>query len=226
MQTDDLDDLRSAWAAHGALLERSLAIDERLLREALGGKVRGTLAPSLLAWGAQALVGAGSLAVLLPVLAAHRAEPRYVLLAGGLTVFVVGLTAASTHLLVRGLQLDLGGPVAGLQREVASLRLLEWRAFTWALLGGVAAWLPALLLAFEAATGVDALARVDLAWLAANVALGLGLLVAGRVLSARHVERPDLSPRARRVVEALSGRGLRRASEHLAELGRFVRDEP
>ncbi len=224
MQTDDLGDLKAAWAAHGALLERSLAIDERLLREALGGKVRRTLAPSLLAWGAQALVGAASLALLLPLLAAHRAEPRYLLLGGGLALLALGLTASSAHLLVRGLQLDLGGPVAGLQRELASLRFLEWRAFTWALLGGTAAWLPALLLAFEAATGVDALARVDLAWLAANVVLGLGLLVAGRVLSARHVERAE-GGRARWLVDALSGRGLRRASEQLAELGRFVRDE-
>jgi hypothetical protein len=226
MQTDDLDDLRSAWAAHGALLERSLAIDERLLRETLTGKVRRALTPSLLAWAAQALAGAVSLAVLVPLVAAHGAEPRYAVVGGGLALFLAVLTAASTHLLVRGLQLDLGGPVAGLQREVAGLRLLEWRAFTWALLGGVAAWLPALLFAFEVATGVDALARVDLAWLVANVALGVALLLVGRVLSARHVERPDLTPRARRVVDALSGGGLRRASEQLAELGRFVREEP
>lgn len=70
------------------------------------------------------------------------------------------------------------------------------------------------------------LGRVDLAWLVANLGFGLGVLVAGRALSRRYVERPDLAPWARRLVDAGSGRGLRVAARHLAELARFERDEP
>jgi hypothetical protein len=41
----------------------------------------------------------------------------------------------------------------------------------------------------------------------------------------RPVERPDLGPRARRVVDALSGRSLRAVASHLAEIERFQRAE-
>jgi hypothetical protein len=68
------------------------------------------------------------------------------------------------------------------------------------------------LILFEALTSVDALARVDPAWLIASLAFGLVCLALGQVLSRRHVERSDLGPRARRLVEALSGQGVRSAA--------------
>lgn len=221
-----LDDLKQAWAAHGALLERSLAIDERLLREVLLRKVRFALAPHV-AWRAlEVVLGVAALLLAVPVLAAHAAEPRYVVAAGAVVVFAAGVTALSAYLLVRSLQLDYGGPVTALQRDVERIRLAEYRALKWALLGGVVVWLPAALVLFEALTGVDAIARVDLAWLAANLVFGLALLAVGQALSRKYVERSDLGPRARRLVDAVSGRSLRKAADQLAELVRFVREEP
>jgi hypothetical protein len=158
------------------------------------------------------------------VLVAHPAELRYLAIAGSLAVFVGGATAMSAHLLVRAVQLDHSGPVAAIQRTVEHLRRSEYRAFKWALLGGVVYWLPAALVLFEAVTGVDALARADLAWLVANLAFGIGVVVLGQAMSKRYVERADLGPRARRIVDALSGRALRRVAEHLAELAAFEHD--
>jgi len=215
-----LDDFKEAWSAHGARLEKSLAIDERLLRELLLGKVRFALAPYVLWRALEVALALAALLVVVPVLTAHGAEPRYLVAGGPLAVYLAGLGARSAHLLVRGLQLDYGGPVTVLQRDVERIRLAEYRALKWALLGGFVLWLPAALVLFEALTGVEALARVELPWLIANLALGLGLLALGQALSKRHVER-ELGPRARRVVDALSGRALRTATSHLAELARF-----
>jgi len=221
-----LDDLKEAWAGHGAMLERSLAIDERLLREVLLGKVRFALAPYVLWRALEVALGIAALVVVMPVLAAHVAEPRYAVVAGALAVFAAGITALCVYLLVKSLKLDYGGPVTAIQRDVERIRLVEYRALKWAVLGGVVAWLPAALVVFEALSGVDALARIDLAWLIANLLFGLAVLGLGHVLSRRYVERSDLGPRARRLVEALSGRALRSAAGHLAELARFEREEP
>jgi hypothetical protein len=65
------------------------------------------------------------------------------------------------------------------------------------------------------------LGRVERPWLVANLAFGLGLLGLGQALSRRFVERPGLGAGARRVIDAVSGRGLRAAAERLAEVGRF-----
>lgn len=222
----ELDDWKQAWAAHGAKLERSLRINERLLRDALLRKTRWALAP-FVAWRAVELaLGVASIGIVVPVLLAHLREPRYLVAVGALAVFCVAITSRIAVLLVGGLALDYGGSVTAIQRDVAELRLAEYRAFKWALLGGVLVWLPAALVLLEVASGVDLLARVDLAWLVANLALGAALLIAGHVASRRYVERSGLSPRVRRLVDAMSGRALRRASAHLAELAAFERDEP
>ena len=221
-----LDDLKEAWTAHGAALERSLAIDERLLREMLLRKVRFALAPYVLWRALEVALGVAALFVVMPLLAAHRGEPRYLVAGGALAVFAAGITALCATLLVKSLQLDLGGPVTSIQRDVERIKLLEYRALEWALLGGVVIWLPAALIAFEALSGVDALARAPLAWLAANLVFGLLVLALGLAWSKKVVERTDLSPRARRLIDAASGRGLRVASGHLAELARFEREEP
>lgn len=220
-----IDDLKEAWAAHGAILERSLAIDERLLREVLLRKVRFALAPYILWRALQVALGVAALLVVLPVLVAHVAEPRYLVAAGALAVFTAGVSAQAAYLLVRSLQLDYGGSVTAIQRDVERIRLAEYRALKWALLGGVVVWLPAVLVLFEALTGAAALAHVDLPWLAANLLFGLVLLAIGQVLSKRYVERSDLGPWSRRVADALSGRGLRRAAGHLAELAQFARED-
>ncbi len=221
-----LDDLKEAWAAHGTALERSLAINERLLREVLLRKVRFALAPYVLWRALEVALGIAALLVVMPVLAAHVGEPRYLVAAGALAVFTVGITALSAYLLVNGLQLDYDGPVTVIQRDVERIKLVEYRALKWAVLGGVVIWLPAALVLFEALTGVHALARVDLIWLVANLIFGLVVLAVGQVVSRKHVERPDLAPWARRLVDAVSNRALRSGARHLAELSRFEREEP
>lgn len=221
-----LDDMKEAWMAHGALLERSLAIDERLLRELLLRKVRFALAPYVLVRALEVALGVAALVVGMPVLAVHAGEPRYLVVGGALAVFAIGLTAQCAYLLVHALRLDYGRPVTALRREVERLQLVEYRSFKWAVLGGTLLWLPVILVMFEALAGVDALARVHLPFLVGNLAVGLVVLALGHFLSRRYVERADLGPRAHRIVDALSGWGLRKAAGHLDELARFEREEP
>lgn len=221
----ELDDLKQAWNAHGARLEHGPALDEPRLRQRLRRKGRLLLAPHLLWRALEVGLGSTFLLILLPILRAHGGEPRYLLVAGSLGLFAATLSALSAVLLVKGLRLDYGGAVTTLQREVEHLRRLEYRAFKWALLGGVLFWLPVALIAFEALTGVPALARVDLLYLVSNLLFGLAVLALGQALSRRYVERPGLGPWTRRVVDAVSGRGLRVVAEHLDELARFERED-
>jgi len=222
----ELDDLKTAWAAHGALLERSVAINERLLREVMLRKVRRRIAPYVASRVLEIACGALVLVAVISVLVAHPAAARYLVIGWPLAGFVAATTATSAYLLVHAVRLDHAGPVTAIQRAVEVLRRAEYRALKWAVLGGVVFWLPAALVLFEAVTGVDALARADLAWLVANLMFGLGVLAIGQAMSRKYVERADLGPRARRVVDALSGRALRRAADHLAELAAFEREAP
>lgn len=220
-----LDDWKGAWAAHASALERSLSIDERLLREVLLRKVRFALAPYVLWRALDVVLGIAAILVVVPVLAAHVSEPRYVVIAGAVAAFAILITALCAYSLVNSLQLDYDGPVTAIQRDVARLQIVEYRTIRWALLGGIVLWLPASLVAYEALTGIDALARVHLAYLVANLVFGLVLFAIGQWWSRKYVERSDPKPWARRFVVALSGRSLRSATALLAELARFEREE-
>jgi len=220
-----LDELKQSWAAHGAVLERSLAIDERLLREVLLRKVRFALAPYLLWRALEVAICIAVLVAVVAVLGAHIAEPRYFVVAGTVAVFSFVITALNGYLLVSGLRLDYEGPVTAIRRDIERIKLAEYRALKWALLGGVMLWLPVLLVLFEALTSVAALARVNLAYLVANLFFGLVVLALGQMLSRKYVERPDIGPRTRRLVEAISGRALRTAAGNLADLARFERED-
>jgi hypothetical protein len=226
MDRMEIDELKAVWAAHGAALERSLVINERLLREMMVRKARRTLAPWLVWRCVEVVLGAMAVFVAAPVLIAHIGELRYVVAAGAATAFLVGMTALAAHQLVVGLTLDDAGAVTAIRRDVERLKLAEYRALVWALLGGIVVWLPVLLVLFEAITGVDALARVDLVWLIANLVFGAGAMAAGLVWSRKNVGRGELGTRAQRIVDALSGRSLRAAISHLDELAQFRRDEP
>ena len=220
-----IDDLKQAWATLGTRLDKSLAIHERVQEVAMRRQVRRALMPYIFWRTLEVILGIAVLLVVMPVMTAHLAEPLYVIVTAAVAVFTVGITALSMFLLVHYLKLDYGGPITGIQRDVERIRLVEYRAIKWAVLGGVVVWLPVGLILFEALTGVAALARVDLPWLVANLLFGLIVLAVGMVLSKKHVERPDLAPWAQRLLNAVSGRGLRSAATHLAELSRFEHGE-
>lgn len=219
-----LDDLQRAWAAHGALLEKNVRGHDRLLREVMVGKVKSTLAPYILWRVLEVMLGLAVIVLVGGVLPAHVDAPRYLALGGMVLAFALAMTAKTAWLAIRTQHLDYSRPVAVIQMQVESLKLLEYRAFKWALLGGVVLWLPAAFLLFEALSGVDALARAPLPWLAGNAVFGLAVLALGQWLSRRHVERTDLAPWARRLVDSLSGRRLETVRGHLAELADFTRD--
>jgi hypothetical protein len=220
----ELDDLKAAWAEHSAVLERSLAINDQLLRVSLLRQIRLALVPSAVGRGVEAALGIGLLLACGSVLADHVADPTYTVAAGAVMVFAAAITALSAYLLAASVALDYGRPVAAIQRDVAHLRLVEYRAVMWAVLGGVVVWLPAALILVEAVTGAHVLATTPPLWLAANLVFGLLVLGVGLALSRRYVERPDLGPTARWVMNSLSGRGFEAASAHLDELARFTRE--
>jgi hypothetical protein len=220
--TPTFDDLCRAWERHTGLLQRSLAINEHLLRDLIGKQLRRTVAPGVVGRALEVVAGAALTAAAVSALAAHPGSPRYWIGAGAVAAFAAGVAITAARALWALTQLEPALPVVVLRRMADRAALFEYRALKWAVLGGVLCWLPALLVVAEAATGVPALARVPGAYLAANLALGAAAVGAGHALARRHLERPDRSPRARRVLDALAGSTIRRLRARIDELARFT----
>ncbi|HMP79164.1 MAG TPA: hypothetical protein PKD54_06910 [Pirellulaceae bacterium] len=220
-----LDDLKHAWAAQERELKKSLVINERLLRETLLRNVRAAFVPVLIVRSVEVALGVVTIMATMSVLAKHATEPSYLVVAGGLALLAGYVTGLCVFALMRTLKLDYSAPVTTLQRAVEEIRLAEYRAFKWTLLIGIVAWLPISLVLLEALTGVAALAHVAWPWLAVNILFGVVCAAIGQGISRRFVERADLAPWARRLMESLSGRAVKSAAEYLAELSRFENNE-
>jgi hypothetical protein len=220
----DLADLETAWAAQGSRLARRVTIDEARLRALLVREAQHALTPFVRRCAVELVLVLAALAATLPVLASHLTELRYLIAGGAVAAVSIGLLAHLALLLRRATRLDPALEVTVLQGALLRVRRLEYRALEWAILGGTLVWLPALLLLFEALSGVAALARVDGPWLLANLLFGIAVLALGKVLCQRRLARGTLGPKAQRFLDAISDRGVREASARLAELEGFVRE--
>ncbi|MFO1077061.1 MAG: hypothetical protein U1E73_04965 [Planctomycetota bacterium] len=207
----ELDDLKDAWTRHGEHVARGDAEGPRRRRARL------RLVPGLFVRGVEVAAGTALALAVGALLVRHLGELRYLVAGGAVFAWCAWATAASARLGIAGLRVDFAAPIADVQRALAAAQLAEARAVVLAVAGGVLAWLPALLLLFEAVTGVPALGRVDPAYLIANLAVGALVLAAGHRFARRCLDA-DLRPWARALVDALSGAGIRRARAELAEL--------
>lgn len=220
-----MEELQALWTRQSELLARSVAIDERLLREQLLRRPRAGLA-WFRGWrGCEVVVSAAVAALAVVRWCSHPGEPRYLLVAGSVALFAAVIAVQGVIVLARSAELDWSAPVVTLQRALARMKLAEYRAFQWALLGGVVLWLPLPLLLLDLLAGGRLVPQVELGWIAANVAVGVVLMLLGRWLSRRLVERSDRSPLAHRLIDAVASRYVRRTAKQLDELAAFVRED-
>lgn len=216
------DELRMLWARQRAHREPDVHVDAVALAAVLRRGLRWRLG-AYAGWRAVELAVATAVAFAAGLVAhRHVDEGRYCAIACVVAGHAGGAALLSARLLWRWCALDHAGPVLVLQQAVERLRLAEARAVLWALLGGVVVWLPLPLVLVEALGGPPLLGQVDGAWLAANLAFGLAVLMAA-VWWARGAT--GNSPFAGRLADALAGRSLQRARAALQELAAFERDD-
>ena len=223
--TMQLDDLQTMWSDHGKRLDQILSINEHVLRDVTARKLRWSLTPYLLWRAVEMMLVACVVTMTAIVLSKHLVEARYLMILPVVVGFGFYVLAMTGQLMHRAMGLDASGRVRDMQSTIETMKLSEFRLFKWSLLGGTVLWLPIALILFEALTGVAALAKVDLAWLLANVIVGLIVLAFGQYLAKKHVEREDLKPAMRRLIEMVSGRQLRAITRHLEELAALADSE-
>lgn len=122
--------------------------------------------------------------------------------------------------------IDYSAPVVAIQKELGRLRLQELRILKWVMITAPLVWTPLLIVAIKGLLGLDAYAIFSGAWLAANVAFGVAVLLLAVWISRRYADRMERSPRIQRLMRSLSGYNLSAAEGFLNSLARFEEESP
>jgi hypothetical protein len=217
----DLDDLKQSWQQQDRKLDAGLRLNTVRLYVTTLKKAETSL--RRLSWflwldlliDIPLVVGLGSF------IADHISEPRFVLPALLLDVFVIALMGLGIRQLVALGQTDSAAPVISLQKRTESLRIERLRAVKLILLASPLIWIPMLVVGLKGFLGVDAYAIFDHAWLLSNLLFGLALIPLAVWISRRYADRMERSPFVQRLMRDLAGTNLNAAQDYLGRLARF-----
>lgn len=218
----ELNALKEKWAEYDRKLDVSIRLNRQLLMAANMNRLRSPLRRFAFSVGLGGLIGLIGPVILGRFIYQHWAEPRFALPAVVLHVWVIASVAASIRQMVMALRIDYDQPIAVIQKQLQSLRVLRIRVTQWALLTGqVVWWIPFLIVALKGLWDLDAYKLFGTAFLLTNLAVGLAIIPLAIWASKKFEDRMGRSPIIQRLMRELAGYNLNAATARLATLSEF-----
>lgn len=226
----NLDTLRDGWAEQNRKLDRMVRLNVTAVREMQFAKTKSSL--QWLGRGIMVELVMNIIAIvwLGNFMAEHVREPRFLIPALVIEICAIALASVCGRQLVALRQLDFGGPVVAVQRELEKLRILRIRATKWTVVLSFVLWAPILVVMAEGLLGVDAymvVAEVSqtagnfFRWIVWNVIFGVAAALLVIWVSRRYADRFNKSPFFRSLMDDIAGRSLTRALQSLDSIERF-----
>jgi hypothetical protein len=217
----ELDELKATWQEFDRKLATSIQLNTRLLQDKMAGKAETAL--KRLAWmlWLELVINVGGLALLGSFIAKHFNEIRYLVPAVALDLGLIALVIAGARQIAAIYQIDYCAPIVAIQRRLESLRMERIRTVKWTLLLSPLAWTPLFIVALKGLLDVDVYASAGIAYVAANLAFGVAVIVAGVWASRHFAARFEGSSVMRWIPDALAGTSLKSATRFLDSLSQF-----
>ena len=171
----ELDELKQQWQALDRKLDRSIALNLRLLTETRTRRTKLRLLPLLLLQPFQLAIGFAVAISCARFWIRHVDAPALLISGLALHAFGIGLVVDALVRILLIARINFAGPVVTIQRYLAYLRHWEIRSFKW---GWMIIWalLPAMLIAgVKTVSGVDPWASwpAYVTWTAVASAVGM-----------------------------------------------------
>ncbi len=221
----ELDELKQKWAEHDHKLEVNIHLTNQLLSATRMNRVRSPLRrlAVFLVW--ESVIALALIIVLGSFIGDHFATVRFVVPAAALHLFEIATLIVLIQQIRLALHIDYSQPVAAIQRQLESLRLLHIRHFQWTLLLAPLLWTPLLIVALEGFLRVDAYKTLGTTYLLANLLVGLAIIPLAILLSKKFSDSMDRSPKIQWLKKELAGYNLNAASGFLATLSEFEEEK-
>jgi hypothetical protein len=211
------DELQLLWQAFDTKLDAVSRSNERLVRDASLG--RASTALDRLARTVRIEVAINAFGVLLLGSFAANHHGEWLMLAAAIPLWVcaLGLVVAGIVQLVAIANVGYDGPIIAIAGALDRLHLLRARVTMWTFVLAPLIWPALAIVTVGAVSGENALSALGQAWILANVAFGVSVLVIARLLAWRFATR-GVPPLVRQMFDALSGKDVVAARKQLASL--------
>jgi hypothetical protein len=210
----NLDEMKQIWAEHDQKLDQCIRLNRQLLSTTNLNGARSAMQRMSAFLGIEAALWFAIVLALGNFIYKNSAMLQLALPALALDLYAIGMLAAMIRQIAAVQRIDYGGPVAAIQKQLGTLRVLRIRTTQSALLVGVMVWAPAAIVVF----GIEV---YSLAWLFANVLFGLALIPLAFWFSKKFRDRMDRSPFIQRLMDDIAGHSLAKATAFLSTLVEF-----
>ena len=221
----ELDELKQKWAEHDRKLEVNIRLTRQLLTATKMNRARSALQRMAVFLALESVIALALIIVLGSFIGDHIAMVRFAVPAGALDLFEIATLLVLIQQIRLALYIDYSNPVAAIQKQLESLRMLHIRHFQWTLLLAPLLWTPLLIVALEGSLRVDAYKTVGAAYLLANLLFGLAIIPLAIWLSKKFGDRMERSPKIQFLMKELAGYNLTAASDFLATLSEFEEEK-
>jgi hypothetical protein len=221
----DLDELREKWAEHDRKLDAILRLNRQLLSATNLNRARSALQRLTLGLALESAITFAAIVALGAFNYEHIATLRFALPAAALDLVAIAYLIDLVRQITAAVRIDYGRPIAAIQRQLEALRVLRIRSIRRALMAGMLAWTPFVIVAFKGFLDVDVYRSFDTAWLAANALFSVAVVSLAIWVSKRFGDRMGRSPFIQQLMRDLAGHNLNAAAEFLATLSEFEDEE-
>jgi hypothetical protein len=217
----DLDEMKQKWAEQDRKLEKSIQLNQRLLRATKLDKAESEVHRLTVFLGLGAAVWGVIVVALGNFVYEHLVMPQLALPAGMVDLFSIGMLVSYIVQLAMVREVDYGSPVAAIQRQTERVRVLRIRTVQWGLAAGMVVWAPFMVVMSNLAFGLE---HYSALWLWTNVGLGVGVGAVVFWVSKRLGARLTGFPFVQRLMNDVAGRSLISAMGFLASVREFDRE--
>jgi MFS family permease len=217
----DLDVLRDRCAEYDDKLEKSISLNQTLLREVYTGRARSALRRLAAKMAAGSVILLAVIVSLAFFLSAHKSTPQFLWSAVVLDVFAIAALVAMNAQIALALRIDYDKPIAAIQKRIQLLRKFRVRYSQMIFLIMTLTWAPVFIVVLQAFFGMDAYLLYGSAWIVWTVAFGMAFMLGGIWFSIRFGRRFKGSAAGLQFVNDITGRDLKDANEFLEVLCEF-----
>lgn len=217
----DLDELKEKWAEHDQKLETSIRLNRQILCAMKLNQTRSALQRLVMGLALEAVIDLAAIVALGSFIYDNREQGRFAFPAIALDLFEITILTALIRQITLALQVDYGKPIAAIQKQIETLKILRIRYIQGIFLIATLAWTPLLIVGLKGVFGWDVYRLFGPVYLIANLLLGLSIIPLMLWLSKRYGDRIGRWPVIQRLMRNLAGYNLTAATDFLATLSKF-----